>query len=112
VKAKVPMAESDLTKLAAVIPGATLVGTTTKKLVINNSVGTSLRSLAGTLILHPQDRAIGDKSKDVTIPIAMAKGDLQFAYKTEDQRVFTLEFEGYVDLTTGVLFTLGDPAAA
>lgn len=112
VKVKVPLAERDLTKLAAVIPGSTLVGTTTKKLVVNASVGTSLRSLAGELILHPKDKPALDLSKDVTIPLAMAKGDMQFSFKSDDQRVYAVEFEGYVDLDTGVLFILGDPDAA
>lgn len=112
VKVKVPLAERDLTKLAAVIPGSALVGTTTKKLVIDAAVGTSLRELADELILHPKDIAVGDKSKDVTVPLAMAKGDMQFSFKSDDQRVYAVEFEGFVDLDTGVLFVLGDPAAA
>jgi hypothetical protein len=112
VKCKVPMAERDLTKLAAVIPGSSLVGTTTKKLVINAAVGTSLRSLAGELVLHPKDVDVADKSRDVVIPLAMAKGDMQFSFKADDQRVYAVEFEGFVDLDTGVLFVLGDPAAA
>jgi hypothetical protein len=112
VKVKVPMAEGDLTKLAAVFPGSTLVGTgAAKRLVINAAVGTSLRALAGPLVLHPHALDPADKSKDVTIPLAMAKGDIQFSYKADDQRVYTVEFEGYVDLTTGELFNIGDPAA-
>lgn len=109
IKVKVPMAERDLTKLAAVFPGSTLIGTTTKKLVIDAAVGTSLRSLAGPLVLKPKDAV--DDSKDLTIPLAMSKGDISFAYKHDDQRVYTVEFEGYVNLETGELFTMGDPAA-
>jgi hypothetical protein len=112
VKVKVPLAERDLTKLAAVTPGSTLVGTTNKKLVINAAVGTSLRALAGALVLHPYELAASNKSKDVNIPLAMSKGDFQFVYKSDDQRVYAVEFEGFVDLDTGVLFVLGDPAAA
>lgn len=112
VKVKVPMAERDLTKLAAVIPGSSLVGTTSKKLVISAAVGTSLRALAGELILHPHELPTNDKSRDVSIPLAMAKGDMQFSFKSDDQRVYAVEFEGYVDLNTGVLWVLGDPAAA
>ena len=81
-----------------------------KKLVVKAAVGTSLRALAGPLILHPKERAAIDKSRDVTIPLAMAKGDMSFAFKHDDQRVFMLEFEGYVNLDTDELFTLGDPA--
>lgn len=110
VKVKVPMAERDLDKLAAVFPGTTLVGTTTKKLVFKDGVGTSLRALAGALVLKPKGAT--DDTRDFTVPLAMAKGDMSFAYKHDDQRVYMVEFTGYVDLDTGELFFMGDPAAA
>lgn len=112
VKVKVPMAESDLTKLAACVPGSMLIGTTSKKLVVKSSVGTSLRAQAGVLVLHPFARAANDKSKDVTISLASVKGDFSFAFKHDEQKVFAVEFEGFVDLVSSELFTLGDPAAA
>lgn len=112
VKVKVPMAENDLAKLATVVPGSTLVGTTTKKLVIKNGVGTSLRALAGPLVLHPVAFAATNKSKDVTIALATVKGDFSFAFKHDDQKVFAVEFEGFVNMDTSELFSLGDPAAA
>lgn len=112
VKVKVPMAENDLTKLAAVVPGSTLVGTTAKKLIVKAAVGTSLRKLAGPLVLHPIALPASDKSKDVLISLASVKGDFSFAFKHDDQKVFAVEFEGFVDLNTSELFTLGDPAAA
>lgn len=111
IKVKVPLAERDLTTLATVFPGSTLVGTTAKKLVFESAVGTSLRALAGPLILHPQDKDAADKSGDLEVPLAMCKGDFTFSYKHDDQRVYAVEFNGYVDLTTGVLFVMGDPAA-
>jgi hypothetical protein len=111
VKVKAPLAENDLAKLAACVPGSTLVGTTTKKLVINSAVGTSLRALAGELILHPKALPANDKSKDVTISLASVKGDFSFAFKHDDQKVFAVEFEGFVDLTSGELFIMGDPDA-
>lgn len=112
IKVKVPLAERDLTTLASVFPGSTLVGTTTKKLVIKAAVGTALRALGGELILHPKDKAAGDKSGDLSVPIAMCKGDFTFAFKHDDQRVYAVEFTGYVDLDTDELFVMGDPAAA
>lgn len=112
VKVTVPMAERDLTKLAAVFPGSALVGTTTKKLVVNAAVGTSLRALAGELVLHPKDRAALDLEGDFTVPLAMSKGDIKFAYSADNQRVYSVVFEGFVDLTSGELFIMGDPDAA
>lgn len=113
VKARVPMAENDIEKLATAFPGVTLVEGAggAMKLVVNSAVGTSLRTLAGELVLHPKNRAANDKSRDVTIPLAMAKGDMSFSFLSNEQRVYTLEFEGYADLDTDVLFVLGDPDA-
>lgn len=111
IKIKVPMAENDITKFAAVFPAATLVTSgLNKKLVFKSGVGTSLRALAGSLVLHPKGRLTTDKSRDFTVPVAMCKGDFSYAYKHDEQRVFMLEFEGFVDLTTDELFTMGDPA--
>jgi hypothetical protein len=112
IKVTVPMAERDLDRLASVFPGSSVVGTTTKRLVVNAAVGTSLRALAGALILHPHAVPAADKTKDLTVPLAMAKGDIKFSYKSDDQRVYAVEFEGFVDLDTGELFNMGDPAAA
>ena len=112
VTVKVPMAERDLEKLTLVFPGSTLVddGADNKKLVINASVGTSLRALAGPLILHPKAVDEADLSKDVVVPLASAKGDLSYTYTSEDQRVYTAEFTGYVDLDTDEIVTFGDPS--
>lgn len=110
VKVTVPMAERDLEKLAAVIPGSTLIGTTTKKLNIPAAVGTSLRALAGKLQLRPQGMTTA--AKDVVIPLAMPKGDMSFSFKHDEQRVYTVEFTGYVDLDSDLLWIIGDEAAA
>lgn len=111
VKAKVPMAERDLEKLVAVIPGATLVTSgADKKLVVSAAVGTSLRALAGPLVLHPKHLDAADKSRDVVISLASAKGDMTFSFKHDEQRVYAVEFTGFVDLDTDELFTMGDPA--
>lgn len=114
IKVTVPMAERDLDKLAAVFPGSSLVGTApaAKKLIINSAVGTSLRALAGALVLHPYDREATDKTADLTVPLAMCSGEMTFSYESGKQRVYSVVFEGFVDLTTGELFFMGDPAAA
>lgn len=111
IKVTVPMAERDLTKLAAVFPGSTLIGTTSKRLEIDAAVGTSLRALAGALVLHPHDRPSADKTADLTVPLAMCAGAFTFSYESGKQRVYSVEFEGFVNLATGELFNMGDPAA-
>lgn len=111
VKVKVPIAENDITKFAAAFPGTQLVTSgANKKLVFKSAVGLSLRESAGALVLHPKGRATNDKSRDFVVPVAMAKGDMSFAYKHDEQRVFMLEFEGYANLDTDELFVIGDPA--
>jgi len=114
VTVKVPMAERDLDKLLAVTPGATLVTNgigkfARKKLTLGSGVGASLRKTSGALVLHPKGMPIEDKSRDFTIPLASCKGDMAFAYKVDDQRVFAVEFNGYVNLETDTLCVFGDP---
>jgi hypothetical protein len=41
----------------------------------------------------------------------MCNGEMSFTYESGKQRVYSVVFEGFVDLTTGELFTMGDPAA-
>jgi len=112
VKVTVPMAETDLNKLLAVIPGATLVGTTTKKLLVPTATGTSLRSVAQQLICHPIGRVASDKSMDFTVPLAACKGGFSFSYQLDGERIYEIEFTGFVDLNTSQLYIMGDPSAS
>ena len=116
VMVRVPLAETDLTTLASVLPGATLItdGTDPLKLKIEvpSGTGTSLRALAAPLVLHPYGQAASYTTEDVTVPLAAPSGDLSFAFQSNDERVYSVEFVGYVDNTTGLLFVLGDETAA
>ena len=99
VTVKVPLAESDLANLASIVPGATLitdgVDATKKKLEVPTGIGMSLRDNAKELICHPVALDVADKSEDFVVPIAAAKGDLSFAYKYDEERVYVMEFTGY-----------------
>lgn len=112
---KVPLAETDLEKLSAVIPDATLVTDATtptkKKITVESSVGFAMRSFAEKLTLHPIALAAGEKNEDFTVPIACPKGEFTFAYKLDEERVYNVEFYGYPDLSTGVLYVIGDETA-
>jgi hypothetical protein len=112
---KVPLAETSLDRFAIAFPGAVIITdkttATKKKLNGVTGVGTSLRSLAGALNLHPKNVVATDKSQDFTLPIASPKGDMSFSYKHDEERVYNVEFEGYPDLTTNVLFVIGDTSA-
>ena len=115
-KVTVPMAETDLTKLLAVIPGAVLVTdsvtATKKKLEIPTGVGLSLIDSAAVLSLHPKANAALNKNDDVTVPLASPAGDITFSFQVENERVYAIEFQMYPDEITGLLCVLGDPSAA
>jgi hypothetical protein len=115
VTAKVPLAETTLENLAAIMPGATLVtdgvDPTKKRVDVSSGIGTDLLSIAKELRLHPIGKADSDKSDDFVIHQAATAGALNFAYKVDAERIFNCEFMGYPDATTGKLFSVGDPAA-
>jgi hypothetical protein len=112
---KVPMAETDLTALALVIPGSTLVTDgvtpTKKKINVTTTSGASMRNYAQQLVLHPIAQASSSKNYDFSIPIACPKGEFTFAYKLDEERVYNIEFYAFPDLNTGLLYVIGDPSA-
>jgi hypothetical protein len=90
--------------------GATLSGGTepTSKIVsATTGTGTDLLTVAKELRLHPVGKPDSDRSDDFVIPLSATPGALTFAYKLEDERVFNVDFMGYPDSATGVLFKLG-----
>lgn len=80
---------------------------TSVSIVSTSGIGVDLLSKAKELRFHPQGKANGDVSDDFVIPLAATPGALTFAYKLEDERIFNIEFMGYPDPTSGVLFKLG-----
>lgn len=115
VTVKVPMAETDFTKLLAVIPGATLVTdavtSTKKKIVIPHSAGYSLADVAGELILHPTANSASNKNDDVVAPLCTPGGDITFSLTVDGERVYNIEFTVYPDESTGTMLILGDKTA-
>ena len=114
VSVKAPLAETTLENLVAIMPGAKLITdgvTPTKKRVdVSLGVGVSLLSMAKTLVLHPVSLPDADKSEDFTVFKAATAGALDFAYKLDDERVFSCEFKGYPN-DKNLLFAVGDPLA-
>lgn len=115
VMAKVPLAETTLSNLVSIMPGAELVtdGTdpTKKQVKVPTGVGINLLDFAEELRLHPVGKPDSDKSDDFVIPLAATAGSLNFAYKLEDERIFECEFTGYPDSATGKLFYIGAEVA-
>lgn len=112
---RVPLAETDIELLASVLPGSTLVtdgsDPTKKKISVPSGVGTSLRDLAGSLVLHPYDQPVSYKDEDVTIPLAAPSGDLSYSFRHDEERIYAVEFYGYVDDATGLIYEIGDTTA-
>ena len=93
------------------VSGATLAGgvePTGKRVDVTAGVGSDLLSTAKELRLHPFGKAASDLSDDFIVWKANTGGGLQFAYKLDDERVFSVEFTGYAD-SNGKVFSLGDP---
>ena len=123
ISVKVPMAETTLENLAAVMPGATIVadaantGTISApqagdkyKVEVTSGVGISLIDNAKTLVLHPIANEANDYSEDLTIPLAATPGGINFAYKYDQERIYQADFKGYPD-ANGLLFIYGDQSA-
>jgi hypothetical protein len=90
--------------------GATLAGgtaPTSERVDVMTGIGSDLLASARELRLHPASRAAGDQTEDFVIPLAGTPGNLTFAYKLEDERVYNVEFQGYPDSTTGRVFYIG-----
>lgn len=111
VQVTVPMAETTLENLVKIMPGSTLITDTAtptkKKVVVQTGVSISLLSLAKKLRLRPKGTTGSD---DFTVLKAMTSGAIQFAYQTDNERVFNVVFKGYAD-ETGDLFVVGDETA-
>lgn len=115
VSVKVPLAETTLDNLVAIMPGATLVTDATtqaKSVEVEVGIGVDLLSIAKELRLHPIAKASNDYSEDFVIPLAATPGGLNFAYEVEKERIFDVTFTGYPDPATMKLFKVGSAPVA
>lgn len=112
-KVKVPLAETTLTNMAAMFPlrvgAAGIEGTTNQRLGVDTGIGADLLSGSKLLSLHPVSKNDYDFSDEVIIPLANTPGALQFAYQLENERIFNVEFTGYPDPVSNMLFYAGNP---
>lgn len=111
-----PFAETTLDNMVALMPGATLITDGVDPLIkyvqVTSGVGDNMLDAAGLLTLHPKDKLVGDASEDFTVFLASTAGALNFAYKVDEERIFNVEFSGYVDTANGDrLFAFGDTTA-
>jgi hypothetical protein len=103
IKVTAPLAESVLANMVNLMPGSSM-STDTKILSIKSAQGINLVDVAQELILTPQDGS----DFILTLPKAATAGNFTMAYKSDDVRVFSVEFSAYPD-DTGVLGTLSAP---
>lgn len=103
---KVPLAETTINHLAAIMPGATIVGTTDPYAQVTTGVGTELLAIAKVLRLHPKALSGADVTQDFIVPLAATTGAISFAYKLDEERIFNVEFKAYAD-SAGKLFYYG-----
>lgn len=108
IQVKVPMAEATVDRLAQIL--ATTGGSGTGTVIVTTGVGTSLRASAKPLVLHPIAKANNDTSEDFTIPLANTTGDMQFSYEVDNERIFSVTFDGFHDTTSKELFAFGGTA--
>lgn len=103
----VPMAEADLTRLATLLPGATLITDGQKlRLDLSGAAGTSLAAMGAELIITPVGGAANDK---ITLHKAVPTPNLEFAFEKENVRVYEVTFKAIPD--GGDWVTFGDVTA-
>jgi hypothetical protein len=97
--------------VAVTVSGATLTGGVNgvaARVDVPTGIGISLLAIAKVLTLHPVSLPANNLTEDFTIFHAATAGALQYAYKLENERIFSCEFHGYPDSVTGKLFAVGD----
>jgi hypothetical protein len=85
------------------------VDATKAKVVVETGTNISLLKLAKKLVLRPKGAI--DARDDFTVFKTMTSGAIQFAYQTDQERIFNVVFKGYAD-NSGRLFAVGDEAAS
>lgn len=115
ITVRCPFAETTLENLVALMPGATLITDGIDPLIkyvqVTSGVGDNMLDTAGLLVLHPKDMG-ADLAEDFTVFKAATAGSLSFAYKVDEERIFNVEFTGYVDTANGDrIFAFGDTTA-
>ena len=110
-----PLAETTLDNLVSIMPGATkvtdAVDNTKIKVDVVNGVGTNLIDSAQELVLHPI-AAGASVAEDFVIPKANTPGQMTFAYRLDEERIFNCTWTAYPDTSaSNLLFTYGDKTA-
>lgn len=110
----VPFAQSDLPKLAKVIPNSTLYTDATLpeapklRLDVKANAGLNMASIAEKLVIKPTDPA-ATPNDWITVPLATPITDPEYTYNADNERIANITFVGFPDLTKeGLLYIMGD----
>lgn len=96
IVATVPLAETDIGKLELFAHTATKISEMGKeKLVFGRRPGLRLEGLAGRLRLHPIAMG-GSNDEDVVIYRAVNKAPMALNYRVDEERIYSIEFNGIV----------------
>lgn len=100
VEVKVPMLETNMAKLHAVIPQSTTVGVAPALtgLEIGSGINLDLLSFAKVLKLHPTGVAAETTDQDFTAFLAVPLPNFSFKYMVGQERVYEVTFKCYPDL--------------
>lgn len=89
-KVTVPMAETTIALLGLALPGSSV---DSGQLVVKDAVGLSLIDTAGALELVPTGG--GGSDEPVSFPKANTAGNFSFAYRHNEERIYSVEFMIY-----------------
>lgn len=89
-KVTVPMAETTIALLGLALPGSSV---DSGQLVVKDAVGLSLIDTAGALDLVPVGG--GGSDEPVSFPKANTAGNFSFAYRHNEERIYSVEFMVY-----------------
>jgi hypothetical protein len=111
-QADVPFALYDLQKLSKVTPNSTYVENgAKKKLEVRGKAGLDLLANAKKLVIKPTDPNTTPNDW-VTIPLAGAMVNHEYAYDSDNERITPVTFIAYPEMDkNGLLFILGDETA-
>lgn len=102
------LAGMSLEQLKEIFPNATIVGSgTSRKLVISNPVGKSMRANAGVLLIKPiiDGEPTTDRTKWLRFPVAYPKAAFEVPFDLENQKVTKVTFKIFHDLTSNIVST-------
>lgn len=101
--------QSNATAGAATLTGG--VAETKARVDVSTGIGIDMLAISKSLRLHPKAKVDTDFSDDFVVHKTATPGALNFAYKSDAERIYNCEFMAYPDPISNKLFSVGDPLA-